>query len=619
MRRSRQRAAAAVAALFAVQSLHGQASRTGPEWTTAGMDAQRSRAVPADPQIFVEALKQPGFGLLWKVPLLRKSEGTKALSEPVLVNTFIGYKGFKALAVVGAKNALFAVDYDLGRPYWEKHFDVPGGTPSCAAGMAVASARLTPLVPPPIIGAGMHGGYHSAVSKAGEGVPLKAVARVPAAAAVPPPAPASTQTPAPANAAAPNGPGIGGASGPGGVPADAGPITGPVRTGPPPGTGLYKGSQPIFAVSSDGMLHAVSQGSSKELQKPAQFVPAGSGLYSLIDVDGTVYAATRSGCGAAPDSVFAMDVSVPDKRPASWASPTGPILGAPAFAASGTVVVTTQHALVALRGKTLQVAHSTQGVGTLHSPPVIFTLGGTELAAVAASGGRLLLQEVDKLRPGVALAMATPDFAPDMLATWADEAGTRWLLASDKSRKSGGLRAFRIKSSDGRYLLEDAWQADAIATPGAPIVINGVVFALSTGQIESGTTGKAQAAARARVYALEASSGKELWNSGSSMAAGVDSSALAFSPGQIYVGGTDGTLYAFGFPVPRQELAPHIHPGDSCETDFTSQLCCRFGGCPACGVTCRRCRTNYPCGHVSNRSAAKKFRRKAAGAAGGGR
>lgn len=553
-----------IAVLFLVPAVHAQFSRTGPEWTTAGMDAQRSRGVPGDVQITPETMQRPGFTLLWKQTFATRAAGLHSLSEPVEVNTFIGYKGFKALSVTGGSNALFAVDYDLGTVYWEKHFDVPQGTPACAAGIAAAPARLTPLVPPPVTGTGAHGGYHSTVSKPGEGVPLKEVARVPAIRpTTPPPAPESTQTAAPANAPAPNGPGIGGANGPGGMPSGSsaatttGPITGPVRTGPAPGTGLYKGSQPIFAVSSDGVLHAVSQGSAKEIQKPLPFVPPGTGVSDLIDVNDTVYAVTLPSCGPASDAVFAIDVSGPGGTADSWKSQDGRILGAPAFTATGTVVVATAHSIVELEPKTLRVRRTMAAQrGSFTAAPMLFAAQGREMIAVAADDGRILLYAAEG-SGDVPASASTPvsGFAATTLATGSDASGARWLLAVDEIQGSGSLHAYTLRTTNGSAALQPAWTSKPMNAPGKPMIINGIVFALATGE----DRGKGSDAERIRrshpaaITALDAATGKELWSSApGSIPSFVDSSALSFSPGQIYVATHDGTLYAFGFPVPRQ-------------------------------------------------------------------
>ena len=67
--------------------------------------------------------------------------------------------------------------------------------------------------------------------------------------------------------------------------------------------------------------------------------------------------------------------------------------------------------------------------------------------------------------------------------------------------------------------------------------MNGVVFALSTGQ----------AASPAVLHAYDGASGKALWNSQRAMTTAAAKGSFWSALSQAYVGGTDGTVYAFGF------------------------------------------------------------------------
>jgi outer membrane protein assembly factor BamB len=51
------------------------------------------------------------------------------------------------------------------------------------------------------------------------------------------------------------------------------------------------------------------------------------------------------------------------------------------------------------------------------------------------------------------------------------------------------------------------------------------------------------------LYALDAATGKEFWNSGNTITSFVHSGGLSAGGSQIYLGTHDGTLYAFGFPI----------------------------------------------------------------------
>jgi outer membrane protein assembly factor BamB len=91
-------------------------------------------------------------------------------------------------------------------------------------------------------------------------------------------------------------------------------------------------------------------------------------------------------------------------------------------------------------------------------------------------------------------------------------------------------------------------------SPLPPAIVNGVVFALSSGCLRSSdaeltVTQRAQRSSKAVLYALDAATGRELWNSGSTISSFVQSGGLAAGGSRIYVGDYDGTQYAFGFPM----------------------------------------------------------------------
>jgi outer membrane protein assembly factor BamB len=53
------------------------------------------------------------------------------------------------------------------------------------------------------------------------------------------------------------------------------------------------------------------------------------------------------------------------------------------------------------------------------------------------------------------------------------------------------------------------------------------------------------------LYALDGSTGKELWTSGSTIASFVQGVGPSAGDSQVYVVTYDGTLYAFGMPAER--------------------------------------------------------------------
>jgi outer membrane protein assembly factor BamB len=76
-------------------------------------------------------------------------------------------------------------------------------------------------------------------------------------------------------------------------------------------------------------------------------------------------------------------------------------------------------------------------------------------------------------------------------------------------------------------------------TPLAPVVTNGVLFALASG---------AQGNKPAVLYALDAATGKELWSSGTTITSHASANAgIAVAASQLYFGTADGTIWTFGY------------------------------------------------------------------------
>src|SRR5215471_2799462 len=134
-----------------VSSAFGQ--RGGQEWLTSNVDAQHSSWIRTDAKISRESMQKPGFQFLWKMKLDNEAKQLNSLTQPVLLDRLIGYKGFKSLAFVGgSSDGVYAIDYDLGRLYWKTQFrnSVPPvqQSPLCSGGLTAAATRATSLLPP---------------------------------------------------------------------------------------------------------------------------------------------------------------------------------------------------------------------------------------------------------------------------------------------------------------------------------------------------------------------------------------------------------------------------------------------------------------------------------------
>jgi outer membrane protein assembly factor BamB len=500
MRRLTASAALPLACAFVwAAAARAQGGRGSADWMTAGGDAQRSAWVRTDPKISVNSIEKPGFQVAWKV---------KLGSEPSVAATldrYIGYRGFRSFALVGSRAGdITAFDTDLGRIEWKKSL-AAGAIPRdaaapCPGGMTANVARATGAGFPAMPGGRGGGGGRGAAAKSAVGAPDEGavtIAEIAArAAAAPPPA--------------------------GRGPAAAG--RGAAGYNPFAARASF-----VNAISSDGMFHSLYISNGEEPAPPVAFVPANTSAHGLIVLDNVAYAATSGGCGGAPNGVWALDIA--SKDVAHWTPAAGDIAGSAgaAFGPDETAyVATTGGELVALEPKTLQVkATYHSGDQAFVSSPVVFESDKNAIVAAATADGRLHLVDASSLT-----GAAYPAVVSGALATWQDAAGTRWLAAPSRN----SIAAWKVIDQGGAPALQPGWTSREIASPLAPIIVNGVVFAVS-------------GSSPAVLYGLDGATGKELWNSGKALSAPVRISGLSAIGSQLYLGASDGTFYAFGFPI----------------------------------------------------------------------
>jgi outer membrane protein assembly factor BamB len=284
------------------------------------------------------------------------------------------------------------------------------------------------------------------------------------------------------------------------------------------------------------------------------------------------YVATVGGCGGVPNGVWALDLA--SKAVTSWKPTSGEVAGSAgaAFGGDGTLYVSTSSGdLVSLEPKTLKVKDVYRAGQELTSSPVVFQYKEKTMVAATSKDGRMHVVDTAAMsKAGVRSApySVASDFIPGALSTWQDAAGTRWILAptagqvaadakfsaSNGAVTNGAVVAWKLVEQNGAAALEPGWVSRDLVSPLPPLVINGVVFAVSSGEVRA-KDNKMTAAQRAKasvpavVYALDASSGKELWNSGKTITSFVHGGGVSGGAGQIYLGTHDGTLYSFGFPI----------------------------------------------------------------------
>jgi len=527
----------AAAALFLSCAAYAQRPAN---WTTYAGDAQRDGWQRSETKLAAATLKN--VQLLWTLKLQNQPKALHALQEPLIVGQLITPHGFKEMAVVaGSDDNIFAIDADLGRLLWQRHFQVPP-PPDTGRGshwLCPGGLTATPVItPPPVFGQGGRG-------------------------------------------------------------------AGPARGGNPFPT------QALFALASDGMLRQLNLANGEDMAPPVPLLPKGNGKpYALSLVNDVIYTATGQGCGQLPNGVYAIDLHDPDKKAMKFQSGSGGFwgLGGVAIGTDGTVYAESGdgvydpasnmfgNTFVALDPKTLALKDWYAPTNwewirkrdlDLNVTPVVFPYKGRDLIAGAGKEGRIYLLDSKALGGdnhqtplyrSPLISNNDVDFQSHgiwgSLTSWEDSDGARWLLApvwgpkhpdyrypvTNGGAPRGSIAAFRVEEQNGKTTLAPSWESRDMLSPIPPVVANGIVWALASGEYTQqskvdGSAGlysaedRAKASSPAILYALDAKTGKELWSSGDSIRSFTHYYGLSVANGRIYIGTYDGTFYCFGIPM----------------------------------------------------------------------
>ena len=321
------------------------------------------------------------------------------------------------------------------------------------------------------------------------------------------------------------------------------------------------------------MLRTLYISNGENAKPPVRFLPANANPSGLLLVDNVMYAATSGNCGGAANGVWAIETTSENPTPMHWSTNGGGVAGnyGPALGTDGTIYAATvdgdyspvafSDSVVALdkitpETKSLQLKDwFTPGKSAFTSSPVVFSMkeGDKErdLIAVANKDGHLYLLDsaalggADHKTPMASVSFATSGADAGALASWEDAAGSRWIAVPTPN----SIVVYKVLGQGAKYVLQTGWTAPNIASPLPPIVVDGIVFAVASG-------GGSRPAV---LYALDGATGKELFNSGSTITSPVmRTGGLAASAGQLYIAGADSTVYAFGIPLVPPDLAKKV-------------------------------------------------------------
>jgi outer membrane protein assembly factor BamB len=494
----------------------------GGQWTMFGGNPQRDGWARDESMLTRDNVKS--MKLVWKVHVDSQLREMNSLTAPVVAENVLTAQGHKDIVVVaGASDTLDAIDIDTGKILWHKQFLVEGKPRQAARWLCPNSLNATPLI----------------------------------------------------------------------------------QSG-----GISPRDRTVLAISSDGKLHALNIVNGEDRMAPVGFVPAFSKNWSLNLVNGVLYTATSQGCNGAKSGVYAMDVKDPRHAVTFFQSDTagGGVWGRAGVVAGpdGTIYAETGDgpydpatnkygdAFLALSPRDLKLKdyyapsnwqwlnRKDLDLGCLS--PVAFHYKNWDLIAGGGKEGRLVLLDA-KSMGGTSHADAlfrSPVYVNEdlysagrgfwgSLTTWEDARGTRWLYApawgpvhskapefpiKNGPVPEGGLMAFKVEDKDGKPILTQAWISRNMNVPEPAIVANGVVYLVSSGEntLQADSEGRLMnseqriktAPGHAILYALDAETGKELYNSGETMPAIAHFSGIAISNGRVFVTTLDSNLYSFG-------------------------------------------------------------------------
>jgi outer membrane protein assembly factor BamB len=224
--------------------------------------------------------------------------------------------------------------------------------------------------------------------------------------------------------------------------------------------------------------------------------------------------------------------------------------------------------------------------------PVWFAYGNYNLLAAGGKQAFVYLLDADALgaKDHHTALFVTPRLANDQealeqqgiwgaLSTWSDRSGNTWLyvpiwgaISKDAPKfpvtngpnPHGCFMAFKLTMdrASKEPVLEPAWISGDFKLPDPAVIANGVLLAVATGENPQQTKAappgtdwkkklltdaeKAANTTNARLLALDASTGKLLYQSGDAIGTWTHFSGLGVADGQIYAVDHDSWVYCFG-------------------------------------------------------------------------
>lgn len=386
---------------------------------------------------------------------------------------------------------------------------------------------------------------------------------------------------------------------PGGITAT--PVVGPTDT---------PGKYIIYAAAWDGTLRRLNAADGKEIAPPAKFMPPNGKPYALNLYKNSIYVHTAQGCGGNPNMVYIYDLAtdkVGSWGPAGggmWGRTGGAIDNKgvmytgtgdgpwnPENGIYGNGIIGVKQDPVTKAGKLVDYYGPSNAEWLwkrdldMQVSCAIFPYKGKELMVDAGKECVVYLMDTESiggddhrtpLHRTPLICNEEVNFASagiwGSMASWEDSKRTRWVLTPfwgpkhSKFKapiehgpvKMGAIAAFKVQDKAGKYWLEPAWISRDMNRAEPPVIANGVIFAYGSGEdtdqarFDIGLAYNHDAryrisnSTKAVLYALDAQTGKELWNSGDQIASWSHWGGLSVANGRVYINTFDGYQYCFG-------------------------------------------------------------------------
>jgi outer membrane protein assembly factor BamB len=501
---------AGIAGLFGLPPMAFSQRAPQGDWSMVGNSAEQNGWQKAEKKLTPETAAS-NFRFLWKINLGTPAKARQGFDEPLLVDRLINAQGFKDIVYVTSSDTLYGVDSELGNLLWKKEFTIQKS--------ACGSPSVSVIMEPPAV------------------INFNA-RRVPGAPqpAQPPPLPANQR-----------------------------------RLGIAPGGGGF-GLRGIYALTSDGMLHEQVLTTGVDFAPAVKFLAASATPSALNILGKTIYTATSKGCGAVPGGVSAVNMTTADYPVAHYDLPkgatlegTGPILGA-----NGTVYVVTGSGPSGSAGdfhaSSVMALGSDLKVKDWYTPseamspvtPTIVTYKSRQILVTGGKDGSVALLDAASLggddhhtamSETPALSTKGAKHGWDGLASWQEADGTVWVIASISAPVSvaslkgsaahGAVVAFRVDDADGKPVLTPVWMSGDMINPAPARIANGVVIALAGGN----------PASHAKLLALDAKTGKELYSSKETIPTYTNKSGVAVGDAHAFFTDHNNVLYSFGIAL----------------------------------------------------------------------